>query len=52
MGAVTDPDLKNSAGPSDYECGVQVYSRGYVLSPPGTNQEVMLDYYSGSSPNW
>jgi hypothetical protein len=49
VGAVTDPDLKNSAGPPDYEGGVQVYSRGYVLSPPGTNQEVMMDYYGPGS---
>ncbi|MGO9658528.1 MAG: hypothetical protein ACLQVK_24210 [Acidimicrobiales bacterium] len=49
VGAVTDPDLKNSAGPPDYEGGVQVYSRGYVVSPPGTNQEVMMDYYGPGS---
>ena len=49
VGAVTDPDLKNSAGPPDYQGGVEVYSRGYVLSPPGTNQEVMMDYYGPGS---
>ena len=49
VGAVTDPDLKNSAGPPDYEGGVEVYSRNYVLSPPGTNQEVMLYYYGPGS---
>jgi hypothetical protein len=44
VGATTDPDLQNSAGPPDYEGGVTVYSRGYVVSPPGSNQEVMMDY--------
>ena len=39
VGAVTDPDLKNSAGPPDYEGGVEVYSRGYVLSPRGTTRK-------------
>ena len=47
--AVTDPDLKNSAGPPDYQGGVTVYARGYVQSPPGTNQEVMLDYQGPGS---
>ncbi len=47
--AVTDPDLKNSAGPPDYQGGVTVYARGYVQAPPGTNQEVMLDYQGPGS---
>jgi hypothetical protein len=49
VGAVTDPDLKNSAGPPDYEGGVEDYSRSYVVSPSGTNQEVMMDYYGPGS---
>lgn len=44
VGATTDPSLENSAGAPDYEGGVQLYGRNYVTSPPGTNQEVMLDY--------
>jgi hypothetical protein len=44
VGATTDPDLQNSAGPPLYQGGVQVYSRGYVTSPPGSNQEVMMDW--------
>jgi hypothetical protein len=44
VGATTDPDLQNSAGPPDYQGGVQVYSRGYITPPPGTNQEVMMDW--------
>lgn len=46
VGAVTDPDLKNSAGAPNFEGGVQVYARSYVLAPPGSNQELMM-YYSG-----
>lgn len=45
VGATTDADLQNSAGPPDYQGGVEVYNRSYVVSPPGSNQEVMLDYY-------
>jgi hypothetical protein len=45
VGATTDADLQNSAGPPDYEGGVQDWSRNYVTSPPGSNQELMMDYY-------